>query len=58
MTTYSPKTNQLAANAVLEAAVAEALRLIRDGACDYVDQPEDLLLAAAQSAELLLERAS
>ena len=51
---YSEQSRNLAASVVLEAAVAEAVRLIRDGACDYVDQPEDVLLAAGWSAELLL----
>jgi hypothetical protein len=51
--TYAPKTRTLAADVILEAAVREALRLIRDGAVDY-EGPEDLLLAAGQSAALLL----
>lgn len=53
------KADQQAAERLLKAAVREALHLIRDGACDYVDQPEDMLRAAGESADLLLsERAS
>lgn len=48
------KADQQAADRLLKAAVREALRLIRDGACDYVDQPEDVLRAAGESADLLL----